>query len=149
MTKKISWSQLIPVGACALGITYVVLGLKKYGFWDDVNGPRSGFFPVITGSVMIFGSLIAFFQSFKDKKPEYRLEDMTIVLATAIAVAFSYIIGLVPSMILMVFLWLKFYEKVNLRHSLIVTAVISAIVLGVFVFWLEVPFPWGLIGNLL
>ncbi|MDR0623858.1 MAG: tripartite tricarboxylate transporter TctB family protein [Treponema sp.] len=149
MTKKISVNQLIPVVAFMLGIIYVAAGMKKYGFWDEINGPRPGFFPVIAGSVMIFGSLIAFFQSFKEKKPGYRLEDMAIVLATAIAVALSYIIGLVPSMLLMVFLWLKFYEKVNLRNSLIVTAVISAIVLGVFVFWLDVSFPWGLIGNLL
>jgi O-antigen ligase len=148
MTIKFSKNQIIPTTAFVIGVVYAGVGILKYGFWDDINGPRSGFFPIIAGCVMVATSLVAFFQSFKDKSVPYRLEDMAIVLAVAIALGVSYLIGLIPSMILMVFLWLKFFEKVNLRSSLIVTAVISAIVLGVFVFWLNVPYHWGLIGYL-
>jgi hypothetical protein len=149
VTKKISANQIIPLIAFMLGAVYVLAGIRKYGFWDDINGPRSGFFPVIAGSVMMLAGIFAFVQSFKDKKATYRLEDFTIALAVVVAIAVSYLIGLVPAMLLMVFLWLKFYEKVNLKSSLIVTAVISVIVIGVFVLWLGVAFPWGLFQYLI
>jgi hypothetical protein len=131
-----------------MGIVYAIVGINKYGLWDAINGPKPGFFPTIAGFIMILCSLIALAQSFGEKEATYRLEDMSIVLAVALAIGASYLIGLVPAMLLMTFVWLKFYEKVNLKSSLIVTAVISAIVIGVFVVWLNVYFPTGLIGLL-
>lgn len=148
MKNKFGSKQLIPLLAFALGAVYVALGLARYGFWDNINGPRSGFFPVIAGCIMMFGAFIVFFQSFAEKPPKYNAEDFAIVGAVFVVLAASYIVGLVPAALAMVFFWLKIYEKETLRNSLIVTAVIAAIVVGVFVYWLQVPYPEGAVMEL-
>jgi hypothetical protein len=48
-----------------------------------------------------------------------------------------------------VIVWLKWYEKCSWKTTLITFAVIMAIVLGAFVLWLGVPFPKGLLYNLI
>jgi putative exporter of polyketide antibiotics len=148
MQKKFGSKQILPMAALALGAVYLGLGLFKYGFWDGINGPKSGFFPTIAGCVMIFGAIVTFFQSFGEKQPNYNREDFAIVGAVFLALASSYVVGLVPAALAMVFFWLKIYEKEKLKNCVIVTAVIAAIAVGVFVYWLQVPFPQGAVMEL-
>ena len=52
---------------------------------------------------------------------------------------------MIPAIILYVILWLRVVEKTPWKQTLIVLATIMAIVYGVFVVWLGVPFPQGFI----
>jgi drug/metabolite transporter (DMT)-like permease len=148
MSNKFGSKQILPIAAFVLGAVYVGMGLLKYGFWDDINGPKSGFFPIIAGCIMMLGAILTFIQSFGEKQPNYNREDFAIVGAVLLALGASYVVGLVPAALAMVFFWLKLYEKESLKNSLIVTAVIAAIAIGVFVYWLQVPFPQGAVMEL-
>ena len=52
-------------------------------------------------------------------------------------------------MAIFVVLWLKLLEKAPWKDTLIILAIVMAIVIGVFVVWLKVQFPEGLIFEML
>ncbi|MPN09199.1 hypothetical protein SDC9_156488 [bioreactor metagenome] len=145
--KQITTKQILPLVTMAFATLFMTIGFTKLGFWDNVNGPESGFFPCIVGIVMILTSIIAFVQSFREGAPNYQFQDYWPLLGVLGIVLSAFIIGLVVAAILFVPVWLKVVEKEGWKNTLIVTAVMVAIVLGVFVFWLRVPFPVGLIGE--
>ena len=58
-------------------------------------------------------------------------------------------IGMLPTMAIFVVLWLKLLEKAPWKDTLIILAIVMAIVIGVFVVWLKVQFPEGLIFEML
>ena len=41
-------------------------------------------------------------------------------------------------------LWLKLVEHAPWKHVIIIEAILAAIIIGVFVVWLQVQFPMGL-----
>ena len=61
----------------------------------------------------------------------------------------NYLVGLLGACIVVGFLWLKFVEKFSWAKSLLVSVVMFAAVYGIFRLWLNVPFPTGLLGELL
>ena len=46
-------------------------------------------------------------------------------------------------------LWLKLVEKTPWKTTIIILLFLMALVIGVFVLWLGVPFPEGLIMDLI
>ena len=55
------------------------------------------------------------------------------------------VIGMLPTLALFVILWLKVLEKASWKTTLIILVIVMAIVIGVFVLWLGVRFPNGMI----
>lgn len=145
--SKFGSKQIIPIGTAAVSILWIITGLTGYGFWDDVAGPTPGFVPIIVAVVLFAVSVLAFIQSFKEEQPKYAFMNWHIVLAGVGIFALTFLIGMLPTLALYVLLWLKVYEKVSWKVTLIVFAVIMAIVIGVFVLWLGVPFPNGVIYD--
>lgn len=141
--NKFGSKQIIPLAAAALAVVWIVVGLTEYGFWGGAKGPTPGFVPIIVAAVMLGVSLLAFVQSFKEDKPVYPRANWLVILAGFAIFAGIFIIGMIPSVAIYVLVWLKLYEKCSWKNTLIVFAIIMAIVLGVFVFWLQVPFPTG------
>ena len=62
-------------------------------------------------------------------------------------IAGSLIIGMIPTLVVFVILWLRLFQKAPWKDTLIVLAVCMAITLGVFWAWLGVQFPWGVFEN--
>lgn len=145
---RLNTKQIVPLVTLGVALTFIYIGIMKLGFWSEVNGPMPGFFPAIMGSIMVLASIIAFVQSFKEEKAEYSKEVLLVVLGTVSVIISSYIIGLIPSALIYVIAWLKIIEKESWKNTLKVFAVISTIVIGVFVLWLKVPFPKGILGEL-
>ena len=47
--------------------------------------------------------------------------------------------------LLYLFLWLKFVEHSSWKVIIIIEVFMAALILGVFVFWMQVQFPMGLL----
>jgi len=141
--------QIIPICTSALSILWIVMGLKKYGFWDEYKGPKTGFFPTIIAFVMLGISIFALVTSGKSKKPEFDRGNWMAALGMLAMVLMSYVIGMELSILAFMLLWLKVYEKCSWKTTIIATVVVMAIVVGAFRFWLGIQFPMGLFGLIL
>ena len=147
--KKITSKMVIPIVTALIALTFIILGVTQYGFWHELRGPLPGFFPTIIGSVLLVISLIAFLGGRKESETSYPIENWYPALGVVAIMLATFVIGMLPSLAIFVILWLKWYEKFSWKTTLIGFAIIAAIVLGAFVFWLGVPFPKGFIYNLI
>jgi putative tricarboxylic transport membrane protein len=143
-TVKINSRAVVPVLTFALGVLWTVVGLTNYGWWGD-NGPASGFFPAIIGIILAGVSIIAFFDGMKTPPPEYIKASYHPLLAAIATVGSAIIIGFFPALLLYILGWLKLYEKYDWKRSLSISIITTATCYGIFVMWLQVPFPSGLI----
>lgn len=136
---------LIPISTAVIGLVFLVLGFGTYGFWHETSGPLPGFFPAIIGIVLVAISVIAVVQSLKDEAQPIPLRNWFPAIATLLIILMTFVIGMLPSLGLFLILWIRFYEKYPWKTTIITTTVILAIVVGVFMYWLNVPFPKGFI----
>lgn len=149
MNRKFGSKQIVPICCAALGVLWVVTGLTRHGFWDDMTGAQPGFVPIIMASILIAISILAFVQSFKEDAAVYAWHNWLIAMAGFGIFGATYLVGMIPAVAIFVILWLKVYEKTPWKPTIIVFAIIMSIVVGVFVMWLKVPFPEGWILEML
>lgn len=141
--------QIIPLVLAAFALVFIWLGIAKYGFWDQYKGPMPGFMPIVISVVLFACSILGFIFSFKEESPSWPIENWYVVVSGVSIIAASYLIGFLPSLAIYVLVWVKWYEKCTWKTTLIVFAVVTAIVIGAFVLWLGVPFPKGILYNLI
>lgn len=147
---KLKVKNLIPLLFVVMGLVFAILGFTQLGFWSDVDGPKPGFFPSIIAIVMVFTGLIAFIQSFKEEdKAQYNAQEFLAMAGGLGIFAATFIIGLVPTIILYIILWLKLVEKASWKVILIVLAIACFITIGVFGIWLGIQFPKGIFEFIL
>lgn len=143
--KKIGMKQIMPLILAGIAIVFAYIGFTQLGFWHKVDGPRPGFFPTIMAIVMFFTSILSFVQSLKEtKQPKFHKDELIVIASGAGIIAATFIIGLLPSCLLYIVIWLRFFEKTPWKATIIVSVVIMAIVVGVFQVWLGVQFPMGI-----
>lgn len=148
--KKFPSQLLIPAATTILSLVFIVVGLKKYGFWD--KQPTPGFFPIIIAVVLLASSLLSIVQILRDKdrkEIQYNRNELMVILGGGAVILCTYLIGLVPSCLIFIFAWLKFVEHASWKVILVIEIVVAAIILGVFSGWLKVRFPVGLLGELI
>lgn len=149
MFKKITSKQITPICTALVAVVFIYLGLTKYGFWGGVKGPLPGFVPTIVAVGLLAMSILALLQSFKEDRGNFPpLNWMAAAGALGVILA-TFVIGMIPSIAIYVILWLKLFEKASWKNTLIVWCIIMAIVVGVFVLWLAIPFPNGIIGDMI
>ena len=135
---------------CAIGILFASIAFGQYGFWDSVAmKPTKGFFPGIISIGLIALSVLAFINGLKSPTAEFRLINWYVPLAVLLIIAATYVIGMIPSLLIFVFLWLKVYEKQSWTTTIIALLIVSFIVIGCFRIWLDIQFPIGFIGELI
>ena len=94
--------------------------------------------------------LITVFTSLKDDgKAKYNKDEFLIILTAAAIIGCTYLIGMLPALGLFVVLWLKLVEHTPWPTTLIILAIVAALVIGVFVMWLGVRFPTGAIYDMI
>lgn len=145
--KRIGTKQIVPLCLAVLCGVFIYTGLTKYGFWDSVKKtPTPAFVPTIVCTVMLVICLadVAFGLN-KDGRASYYRDEFLIILAAVGIIACTFVLGMLPSLALFVVLWLKVVEKSNWKTTAIILAIVMAIVIGVFVLWLKVQFPQGII----
>ena len=150
MQGKFGIKQIMPLAVAALCVVFLYTGLTKFGFWDATSGPTPAFVPTIISVVLFIICILGFITSFKDKKEsKFHKEEFLVIGAAILIIAATFLIGLLPSLAVFLVLWLKLVEKTPWKMTIIILAVVMAIVIGVFVLWLGVPFPEGLIMDLI
>lgn len=149
MLKKIGTKQIVPLIIAAICLVFLITGLNKFGFWNDAQkSPTPAFVPSIICVLLIAICLITVFTSLKKEgKAKYNRDEFLIILTAAAVIGCTYLIGMLPALGLFVVLWLKLVEKAPWKTTLIILAIVAAIVIGVFVLWLGVRFPTGLIYD--
>ena len=149
--KKPSRTQLlIPVCTGLLALVFIVVGIGSYGFWE--NQPTPGFFPILIAVVLLAASVACFVEVLRaknGKEVRYNLQELSVILGAGAIIVGTFLIGLVPSLLIYILVWLKFIEHAPWKTIIIIEIIVAAIVLGVFTAWLQVRFPVGLLGDLL
>lgn len=152
MENKKKWNlrTLIPLATAILALVFIVVGVKDYGFWT--NQPTPGFFPIIIAVVLLLASIACFIQVARDKdsaEVKYNRNELMVMLGAAGIILCTFLIGLVPSCLIYILLWLKLVEKAPWKVVIIIEIIMAAIILGVFTFWLQIRFPMGLLGDMI
>jgi len=126
-----------------IGVISIYLGVTQYQFWIRTV-PGGGFMPVLIGGLMILISILTMLD--KNVRLKFKVERKSLipVIAILITLILNLLIGLIPALTLMVFIWLKWFEKYPLKASIITTVFTSAFTYAIFGWWLRVPFPTGL-----
>ena len=150
MQGKFGIKQIVPLAVAALCVVFLYTGLTKFGFWDATSGPTPAFVPTIISVVLFIVCILGFITSFKDKKEsKFHKEEFLVIGAAILIIAATFLIGLLPSLAVFLVLWLKLVEKTPWKTTIIILLFLMALVIGVFVLWLGVPFPEGLIMDLI
>lgn len=147
--KKLNLRVVIPLATIVVSVVYIVVGLKDYGFWK--NQPTPGFFPIIIAVVLLASSIACFIQTARDKSGEavqYNRNELMVMLGAVGIILGTFVIGLLVSCLIYIFLWLKFVEHASLKVIIIIELIMAAIILGVFTFWLQIRFPMGLLLDM-
>ena len=61
-------------------------------------------------------------------------------------VLLAKVLGLFITLTIMLFLWLRFLSGCSWGKSLLITAIVMAVIYGIFIAWLVVPLPKGMLG---
>lgn len=151
MLKKIGTKQIVPLIIAAICAVFLVTGLNKFGFWNaTTKSPTPAFVPSIICVLLIAICLIAIITNLKKVgKAEYHWDEFLVILTGGAIIGCTYLIGMLPALGLFVVLWLKLVEHAPWKTTLIILAIVAALVIGVFVLWLGVRFPTGAIYEMI
>ena len=147
--KGLNLRAIIPLATAIVSLVFIVVGLKDYGFWKAQ--PTPGFFPIIIAVVLLATSLLCLVQVLRGKEaaPVYNKNELMVILGGGGIIIGCYVIGLILSCLLYLFLWLKVIEKASWKAVIVIEVFMAALILGVFVFWMQVQFPMGLFAYLM
>lgn len=143
--SKFNSRAVIPLATAIIALVFIGVGLKDFGFWD--NQPTAAFFPIIIAVVLLLTSILCLVQELRGKEaaPKYTKNELMVILGGGGIIIGCYVIGLILSCLLYLLLWLKVIEKASWKVVIIIEAFMAALILGVFVFWMQVQFPMGLL----
>ena len=148
--KKFGTKQVMPLLIAAVCAIFIYTGLNKFGFWNSSKGPTAAFVPTIVCVMLIALCAIDLMKSFKDNGVVKYYKDEFIMIATGfVLLAAVHFIGMLPALAIFVVVWLKLMEKAPWKHIILILAIVMAIVIGVFVMWLHVRFPEGILFEML
>ena len=147
MKRRFGTKQVVPLVIAGICVVFLCVGLQRFGFWNAKRAiPTPAFVPIIICALLAAICLLTVLTSLKeDGTAKYHKEEFLIIGAAVGMIAATYLIGMLPTLALFVVLWLKLVEKTPWPTVLIILAIVAAIVYGVFVLWLGVRFPEGLI----
>ena len=130
----------------------------RLGFgWQEVHGPRPGYFPFYIGLIMCAASLVNILQALlvrgKDNKTFVEVEQLKLVLAvlipTAAYAALVTWIGIYVSSILFIGFFMRWLGKYPWWKVAAVGLGTAVALYLVFEKWFKVPLPKGALENLL
>jgi putative tricarboxylic transport membrane protein len=136
--------KIIALGIMLFSGFWAFQGMFKYGLWVD-NGPGGGFLPVTIGLITF---ILAAVGLFKESKPTVKIEKKNFlpVLGAFVMILAVQIFGMIISSGLFIIAWLLVIEKFKIKKASILGISTTAVIYFVFKFFLNIPFPQGLIG---
>lgn len=137
--------KVFPIFTIIAGIYWIIEGFS-YGVWIR-KGPGGGFMPILGGVLAIIFTIIYLITNRKDDSPSgFTIKAFLPVVALITLVLCSFVVGVIISIAIFVFVWLWKIEKYKISSSVITGIVCSSILYGIFVAWLRVPLPKGILG---
>lgn len=136
----------------ALGVGYAATAAARYPYASQY-GPGSGFLPFWLGVAMaVLGALLL--ASARAGTPgdpwlperAGRVRLVAVVVATAVFIAVLRVTGMALGTALFLVVLLRAVEGYSWRLALPVAVGAAALNWAVFTYWLQVPFPVGLLG---
>ena len=146
----------------AVGVGYesMALSMPVGGFAN----PGPGLYPIIVGAALILTSAACLIQNLVSGVPDRVLADDAGAPAQAkggvrrawllVAALFAYVIALKPlgfpvALPLLLMASVRVFGETNWLRNFAVSFVLTAIAYAVFIMWLKVPLPMGILGALL
>lgn len=148
-SKKLNSKSVIALAFIVIAVVWVYLGVTRYGLWDPKEGPMSGFFPTIVGGILLAASLVYFFRSFSMEGAKIEKGAVQLIVGMLAILGASYVVGFLPALLIFYIFWLRAMEKMSWRSIAVATVMMTVIVYGTFSLWLRVPFPKGLLFELI
>jgi len=132
----------------AFGGIFVWYGITEYKFWLG-KGPGSGFFPTVSGLLLIGATLVVLFKKQSGKPLPFDMRSVIPVVIVGVGIMVVPVIGLLPMLAVMTFFWIKVIEKGPMFQALLSTFLVALVVWLIFRFWLDIVFPDNLLSDFL
>jgi hypothetical protein len=137
----------------ALAVAYMATAAWRYTYWA-ASGPGSGFFPFWLGLVLAALSTLLLVSAVRQPDPgpawlptghgAARL--VVVVLVTAVFIALMPLLGMVLGTAVFLAVLLRMLEGHSWRATLALSVGAAIANWALFVLWLKVPFPVGVLG---
>lgn len=144
--------MIVAVLSLICGTAIICMSLTFPKGTDGVPGP--GIFPIIIGAMMIVSAVLLIIRTTLTKKegngslamlsPEKKRVYLTMLVLVVYFILLPYI-GFCVSSFIMLLLLIKWYSRKSILKSIILAAVITAIVYLLFSMVLNVPLSFGLL----
>lgn len=135
-----------------IAVTWIFLGITQYGFWGG-GKPQGGFVPIIFAVLVLVFTLAVVYRLFRRtitvQPVKMNWDAATPVFSAVGGVVLILLFGIVPAVFLFNFGWMRFLSKYSLKRSIFVSLIFTLFVYAVFRLWLRVPFPTGIVMELL
>jgi len=137
----------------ALGVAFAAGALKQFAYWGE-NGPGPAFLPFWLGLAMALLALALFVGALREKDPGEAwfprgegLRRLLVVLGATVAlVALLDVAGMVVGTFLYLVGLFRFVDRQPWRLGVAVALGVAALDYLVFVHWLHLPMPVGMLG---
>ena len=144
-------------------LVWIVLGFTEYGFTAN-GGPGGGFFPVIAGFIVLLLCALDIVNRIAAKEPingtmktpqqkeclmlsfiPSRLRPLFVLAYGFMGIILLNLFGILIAGVLTCGIWLKFISKKNILQTIAISCLTTGVLYGIFVIWLRVPFPRGIL----
>ena len=142
---KFDSRAFVPIATAILSLVFIGVGLNKFGFWDGQP------FPTIIAVVLFATSLMCLVQELRSNQasPSYNKNELLVILGAGGVIVGCWVIGLIPSCLLYLLLWLKAVERTPWKVVILIEVFMAVLIIGVFVIWMQVQFPMGLFAYIM
>lgn len=141
---------IVEILGIIFGLFYVFMGVTKYGIWEGKT-ILGGFLPTVCGGFLAILCILMIISKIKRGEKGVAFDKVALlpVIAMIVILLVNTLVGLLPACIVVSLLWLRFVEKYSWKTSIIASVILFAFMYAIFSMWLNVPFPKGLLGELL
>ena len=141
---------IVEIIGAILGLFYVFMGVTKYGLWEGKT-ILGGFMPTVCGGFLAVLCILMIISKIKRGEKGVVFDKVAFlpVIAMIVILLVNLVIGLLPACIVVSLLWLRYVEKYSWKTAIITSVILYVFMYGIFGMWLNVPFPKGLLGELL
>ncbi len=148
---------LIDLVLGCIGVYWLVTSLTTLTIWKGLS-IGAGLLPAVASGILLLLLLVDVIhilrtqkinrQYFLDSFKSVRKRELFPLLIGVGCLAGIYLVGMIITLICMLFAWLKFLSGYSVKKSGLVTICVMVFLYGVFRLWLQTPLPKGLLGIL-
>lgn len=138
----------------AVGLYWFITSVTSLPPWKGMS-LGGGLIPSIASGIMVVLLIVRIVNRFRTEKingayfkETFKDFDWRALIPIAIGIGIVVgikLIGMLLSLTIMLFCWLKFLSKYSWLKSLVVTVCVMAVLYGIFKAWLMVPLPKGML----